>query len=212
MRYRSKILLTINFSNHIFWFMTRLNSKLMRAARALAGWEQSDLAEAAGISIATVRKIEQGASGTRPRTESEIIAAFERAGVLLIADGPDGGAGVRWKEREMNEEIRKYVDLKNKIKGWFIYNLGHEDDERLDGKITDVSFQLSSNDPAHWEEILTRSALPNLPAPLVTDLNKLGEIEEDIDVQEMIEWEEAQKNEDEDEGQDKDKDKDKDEG
>jgi transcriptional regulator with XRE-family HTH domain len=173
---------------------TRLDSKLMRAARALAGWEQYELAEAAGISIATVRKIEQGAIGTRPQTEAKIIGAFERAGVQLIPDGPEGGAGVRWKEREMNEEIRKYVDLKNKIKGWFIYNLGREDDENLDAKVCEVSCLLTSNDPADWEETLTRLDLSNLPAPLVTDLKKLGEMEEDIDVQQMME---AQKDEDE---------------
>lgn len=84
-----------------------LRPRLMRAARALAGWEQSDLAKASGISISTVRKIEQGAIGTLPRTEARIIAAFERAGLQLIPEGPDGGAGARWKEREMSEQMRE---------------------------------------------------------------------------------------------------------
>jgi transcriptional regulator with XRE-family HTH domain len=168
----------------------------MRAARALAGWEQCELAEAAGISIATVRKIEQGAIGTRPQTEAKIIAAFERAGVQLIPDGPDGGAGVRWKEREMNEEMRKYLDLKNKIKGWFIYNLGHEDNEDLDRMIDEVAF--SNTYPASREDTLTRSAHSNLPASLIADLEKLGDMENDIGTQQMLEWKEAQEIEDED--------------
>lgn len=55
--------------------------RLMRAARALAGWEQSDLADTAGISIATVRKIEQGAIGMRLATKKNITDAFKRAGI-----------------------------------------------------------------------------------------------------------------------------------
>jgi hypothetical protein len=32
----------------------------------------------------------------------------------------------------MDEQFREYLALKNKIKGWFVYRLGREDDEDLD--------------------------------------------------------------------------------
>jgi transcriptional regulator with XRE-family HTH domain len=158
-----------------------LKPRVMRAARALAGWEQSDLANASGISIATVRKIEQGAIGTRPSTAARIIAAFERAGLQLIPEGPDGGAGVRWKEREMNEELREFYALNNKIKGWFIYNLGREDNEELDAMIKELSSDLlDPGNQANWEGVLARWGLSKLPTSLVTDLIKLGEMEDYI--------------------------------
>ena len=173
-----------------------LRPRLMRAARALAGWEQSDLAKASGISIATVRKIEQGAIGTRPRTEAAIIAAFERAGLQLIPEGSDGGAGVRWKEREMNEEMREYRDLKNKIKGWFIYNLGRNDDEDLDDMVDEVSFAfMTPRDPVLLEETFTQWGLSKLPESLIVDLEKLGDMENNIGAKQD---EEALENQDED--------------
>jgi transcriptional regulator with XRE-family HTH domain len=180
-----------------------LDSRLMRAARALTGWEQSDLAEAAGISIATVRKIEQGAIGTRPSTEARIVAAFERAGLQLIPEGPDGGAGVRWKEREMTEQMRECVELKNKIKGFFIYNLGRKDNEDLDAMVDEVAFAaIQPHD--HLKETLTRWSLSELPAPLVADLEKLGDMEMEIGTQQEMEWQAQQKDDDENEYQEED--------
>jgi transcriptional regulator with XRE-family HTH domain len=167
----------------------------MRAARALAGWEQSDLAEASGISIATVRKIEQGAIGTRPSTEAKIVAAFERAGLQLIPEGPDGGAGVRWKEREMTEQMYEYVELKNKIKGFFIYNLGQKDNEDLSDMIDEVAFAtIQSHDDL--QETLTEWNLSALPATLVADLEKLGELEMEIGVKQEMECEMQQEDDD----------------
>jgi transcriptional regulator with XRE-family HTH domain len=173
----------------------------MRAARALAGWEQSDLAKASGVSIATVRKIEQGAIGTRPRTAARIIAAFERAGLQLIPEGSDGGAGVRWKEREMTEELREYFDLNNKIKGWFIYNLGRDDNDELEGMIKEVSFALSSK--GSQEGVIAGCDLSKLPASLVMDLEKLGEMENYIVTQH---WTATEAQEEDDEHEDREED------
>ena len=173
-----------------------LRPRLMRAARALAGWEQSDLAEASGISIATIRKIEQGATGTRPRTEARIVAAFEEAGVQLIPEGPDGGAGVRWEEPEMNPQMREYFELKNKIKGFFIYHLGREDNEHLDAMIGEVAFNHIGGQLS-LKETLGRWGLSNLPPPLTADLAKLGELENDIGAQEWRSREEGDEDEEE---------------
>lgn len=71
----------------------------VRAARALLGWSQDDLAKAAGVSGPTVKRIEPGEGLLR--TSDEIIGkirrAIEAAGIEFIdADRPqDHGIGVR---------------------------------------------------------------------------------------------------------------------
>jgi hypothetical protein len=40
----------------------------------------------------------------------------------------------------MDEQICEYLALKNKIKGWFIYGLGREDDEDLDNMVDQIAF------------------------------------------------------------------------
>ena len=69
----------------------------MKAARALVGWEQTDLARKAGVAISTVRRMEsfQGEIGARTSTLSLVTKALERAGIEFL----DGGKpGVRLKE------------------------------------------------------------------------------------------------------------------
>jgi transcriptional regulator with XRE-family HTH domain len=69
-----------------------------RAARGLLGWNQGDLAEAAVVSVVTVRNFESGKSAPQRATLSMMSAAFESAGVELIAEN-GGGAGVRMMRR-----------------------------------------------------------------------------------------------------------------
>lgn len=152
-----------------------LDPRQLRAARALADWEQSDLAEAAGVSIATIRKIEQGATGVRPATEARIVAAFEQGGVRLIPDGPDGGVGVRLREGEMQ---RAYWDLKNRIKAWFIYNHGCKDDDDLDCLINELAFGTTMLAPESLPDLEHNGV--KLPVPLVADLVRLEELEAEI--------------------------------
>ena len=72
----------------------------MRAARALVGMSQKALAEASGLSLATIQRMEAGPGQIRGVVDSlaKVVAALEAAGVVLIAEGapsPDGGRGVR---------------------------------------------------------------------------------------------------------------------
>ena len=69
-----------------------------RAARALLGWNQDDLAKAAAVSVVTVRNFENEKSTPQRASLSVLRAAFESAGVELI-DENGGGAGVRMKRR-----------------------------------------------------------------------------------------------------------------
>ena len=69
----------------------------IRAARALLGWRQGDLARASGVGPATIHRIEKASSGSTGyvSTLSRIQAAFETAGVLFIDDDGSAGIGVR---------------------------------------------------------------------------------------------------------------------
>lgn len=76
-----------------------INAAQIRAARAMLGWKQTDLAKAADISEMSVKKIETGAVDPRVSTIVAIQSAFERAGVVFLDAGQsrDGGPGVRLK-------------------------------------------------------------------------------------------------------------------
>jgi transcriptional regulator with XRE-family HTH domain len=72
-----------------------LQSAQLRAARALLGWRQNDLAKASGVGLATVARIEQG-KGVVQGNFSTIVKlqqTLERAGITFI-DDPNGGVGV----------------------------------------------------------------------------------------------------------------------
>lgn len=69
----------------------------IRAARALLAWSQSELAERAGISVPTVKRLE--AKGNDPagstRTNEKVRRAVEAGGVVFISEDELGGKGVR---------------------------------------------------------------------------------------------------------------------
>lgn len=69
----------------------------IRAARALIGWKQTDLASASGVSEMSIKNIERGVTDPRASTLTAIQKAMENAGVLFLEPGAtrDGGAGVR---------------------------------------------------------------------------------------------------------------------
>ncbi|MDD3181290.1 MAG: helix-turn-helix transcriptional regulator [Alphaproteobacteria bacterium] len=60
---------------------TSINARQIKAARALLDWSQEQLAEACGLSIATIRKIEAGNISPRGSTMGSIERAFEVAGL-----------------------------------------------------------------------------------------------------------------------------------
>jgi predicted transcriptional regulator len=74
----------------------------IRAARALIGWTQADLAQASGVSQVAIKNIERGSTDPRLSTINSIETAFDQAGVILLDPGDtrDGGTGVRLKDRE----------------------------------------------------------------------------------------------------------------
>src|SRR3954468_5519344 len=80
-----------------------ITSAQMRAARALAGIDQRQLAELSGVSLPTIQRMEASEGNVRGviDTLTKVVEAFERAGVELIGEGMesrDGGRGVRLKQ------------------------------------------------------------------------------------------------------------------
>lgn len=69
----------------------------IRAARAMIGWKQSDLASNSGVSEISIKNIERGATDARSSTLAAIQSAFTKAGVVFLDPGDtrDGGHGVR---------------------------------------------------------------------------------------------------------------------
>jgi transcriptional regulator with XRE-family HTH domain len=75
----------------------------MRAARALLGIDQKDLAELSGVSLPTVQRMEASEGNVRGviDTLTKVVEAFDRAGVELIGENSTTsgmGRGVRFKE------------------------------------------------------------------------------------------------------------------
>jgi transcriptional regulator with XRE-family HTH domain len=76
----------------------------LRAARALVGLDQRALAEASGLSVPTIQRMEASEGVIRGNVDSlmKLIGALDAAGVELINDGAvseKGGRGVRLKAR-----------------------------------------------------------------------------------------------------------------
>ena len=76
-----------------------LTIEQLRAARGLLGWSQTKLAQRAGLSLPTVKRLEAGV-GPRVSDEarSKIQRTLESAGVEFIEEN-GGGPGVRLRKR-----------------------------------------------------------------------------------------------------------------
>ena len=72
-------------------------SDQLRAARAIIGMSQSELARLTGKTDKTIRRAETDVSLVAPETIAAICEALERSGVEFIAEN-GGGTGVRLKK------------------------------------------------------------------------------------------------------------------
>jgi transcriptional regulator with XRE-family HTH domain len=79
-----------------------LTAAQLRAARALLGIDQRQLAVLSGLSAPTIQRMEASDGVIRGNVDSlmKLIAALDAAGIELIGEGAvsqDGGRGVRLK-------------------------------------------------------------------------------------------------------------------
>jgi predicted transcriptional regulator len=80
-----------------------ITSAQMRAARALLGIDQRQLAELSGVSLPTIQRMEASDGTVRcvVDTLTKVVEAFDAAGIELIGDNAmssGGGRGVRFKQ------------------------------------------------------------------------------------------------------------------
>jgi len=80
-----------------------ITSAQMRAARALLGIGQRQLADMAGISVPTIQRMEASDGTVRGviETLTKLVEALDKAGIELIGDNATstgGGRGVRLKD------------------------------------------------------------------------------------------------------------------
>ncbi len=74
----------------------------LRAARALLGIDQRELAQRCGLSVPTIQRMEASEGVIRGNVDSlmKLVEALAAAGIELIGEGAassDGGRGVRLK-------------------------------------------------------------------------------------------------------------------
>jgi len=86
-----------------------MTSAQMRAARALLGIDQRQLADLSGISLPTIQRMESSDGNVRGNVDSlvKVVEALSRGGVELIGDDApshSGGRGVRLKWPESRTE------------------------------------------------------------------------------------------------------------
>jgi transcriptional regulator with XRE-family HTH domain len=75
----------------------------LKAARALLGIDQRELADIAGLSVPTIQRMEASEEVIRGNVDSlmKLIAALNGAGIELIGEGSvssEGGRGIRLKK------------------------------------------------------------------------------------------------------------------
>jgi transcriptional regulator with XRE-family HTH domain len=72
----------------------------VRAARGLLGLSQIELAERAGIGLATLQRLESGGSEIRGSAKSiwKLQESLEEAGIVFIDQNDEHGPGVRLKK------------------------------------------------------------------------------------------------------------------
>ena|SRR6266702_1148572 len=81
-----------------------ITSGQIRAARALLGIDQRQLADLSGLSVPTIQRMEASDSVVRGNVDSlmKLITALDKVGIELIGEGAASigqGRGVRLKEK-----------------------------------------------------------------------------------------------------------------
>jgi predicted transcriptional regulator len=79
----------------------KVTIRQIKAARALLGWSQDDLANRAQLSTATIKRLEaaEGEIRGREETQEAIVGALQEGGIEFIPEN-GGGIGVRLAKRQ----------------------------------------------------------------------------------------------------------------
>lgn len=114
----------------------------IKAARALLGWGQAELAKAARISLPALGNLERGAVMPRLRTLELIRQALEEAGIEFI-DGP----GVRKQREVLKIAMLEGPDAVKRLFDDFYATLSKEGGELLVRGVSDRRFLKEAREP-----------------------------------------------------------------
>lgn len=98
--------------------MMMITGQQMRGARAMLGWEQAELAEKAGVSVKTIKRMEGSTGQIDARSIWSVKKALELGGIeFLDGDGDwrSRGEGIRFS-KDPTGKLRR--DLVEKAGGW----------------------------------------------------------------------------------------------
>ena len=89
-----------------------ITSAQLRAARALLGLDQRQLAELSELSVPTIQRMEASDGVIRGNVDSlmKLIGALDRAGIELISDNATsqgGGRGIRMRTAALSSDPRQ---------------------------------------------------------------------------------------------------------
>jgi transcriptional regulator with XRE-family HTH domain len=84
--------------------LNMLLPKQSRAARALLGWNQNDLARESGVSLGTIKDFESGRHQLNAKALGELARAYQKAGLVLFFEDDNGDVGVRLKKKKEASE------------------------------------------------------------------------------------------------------------
>ena len=87
-------------ADNVVYYAAMITPAQIRAARAILGWKQTDLARESGVSEISIKNIERGVTDPRASTLQAIQSAFTNANVEFLDSGqisPSGGHGVRFR-------------------------------------------------------------------------------------------------------------------
>ena len=76
-----------------------VSPRQIRAARAMLGWSQAELAQKAGVHRNALARLEVGRTDPRVSTLDAVVAALEAHGVTFIADQYGMKEGVTFNSR-----------------------------------------------------------------------------------------------------------------
>jgi transcriptional regulator with XRE-family HTH domain len=103
----------------------------LRAARAMIGWSQDQLAERSGVSKPTIARLElapqDSAIGGYASTSEKLVSALEAAGVIFVEENGEG-PGVRLKKtmsKRLLDERERAETAKTLAREWTAYCKEH---------------------------------------------------------------------------------------
>jgi len=86
---------------------SKVSVRQIKAARAMLGWSQADLARESRVSEPTIKRLEShdGDLGGRVDTSEKILVTLENAGVIFLLENGDG-PGVKLKSKAAKSDQR----------------------------------------------------------------------------------------------------------